>query len=195
MKRLLLLSIMSCFACCLPATAANPGRNVRALEVEIGAGALFGGEKLDFDKNRMGVSLLAEARYNMASLPLDVGVQVSGSMFHREVQSTRSLKFKSLNVLAVADVNIFRARAISIFAGAGFGYALCGETAPVTFDNSQGEWGGFSTGGEKSGICFVPRVGVELFHRMRVTFDYRLQEKANRHFDVTLGFVIGGGRK
>ena len=140
-------------------------------------------------------SLLAEVRYNLASLPLDVGVQVSGSMFHREVQSTRSLKFKSLNVLAVADVNIFRARAISIFAGAGFGYALCGETAPVTFDNSQGEWGGFSTGGEKSGICFVPRVGVELFHRLRVTFDYRLQEKANRHFDVTLGFVIGGGRK
>ena len=39
------------------------------------------------------------------------------------------------------------------------------------------------------------QVSGRLFFRMRVMFDYRLQEKANRHFDVTLGFVIGGGRK
>lgn len=194
MKRLLFACIISCFAFCLPAVSANPGRDVRALELEIGAGAVFGSDKLNFDKNRMGISALVEARYNLTSLPLDVGLQINGGLFHRDIQSSRSLKFRSLNVLAVADVNLFRARTISLFAGAGFGYALYGETAPIAFDSSQ-EWSGFETGGGKSGICFMPRVGVELFHRLRVTFDYRWQEKANRHFDVTLGFVFGGGRK
>ena len=39
------------------------------------------------------------------------------------------------------------------------------------------------------------QVSGRLFFRMRVMFGSRLQEKANRHFDVTLGFVTGGGRK
>lgn len=77
----------------------------------------------------------------------------------------------------------------------GLGYTALDTSGPIRFDNSNPNWAGFSTGDKKGSFCFMPRVGVELFHRLRFTFDYKLQEKANRHFDLTVGFVFGGGRK
>lgn len=41
----------------------------------------------------------------------------------------------------------------------------------------------------------MPRIGVELLHHLRVTLDYKFQEKANRHIGLTLGVVFGGGRR
>lgn len=39
------------------------------------------------------------------------------------------------------------------------------------------------------------QVSGRLFFRLHVTLDYRCQKKTNRHFDVTFGFVFGGGHK
>lgn len=61
--------------------------------------------------------------------------------------------------------------------------------------HSQPNWGGFSTGNKTASFCFMPRVGVELFHHLRITLDYKLQEKANRHVGISLGVVFGGGRR
>lgn len=88
-----------------------------------------------------------------------------------------------------------RRRNVSFFAGAGVGYAFLDNSAPVVFDDTQSNWGGFSTGSRSGSLCFMPRIGVELFHHLRVTFDYKLQERANRHFGLSLGVVFGGGRR
>ena len=178
---------------------AQPGRTapreVSALEFEIGAGLLVGADRLNFDNTRTGASFFAEGRYNLPRIPVDIGVQVNGSIFHRESEQAGELKFKAWNVLAVSDYNFFRTSRVSLFAGAGFGYAYLEETAPISFDDTQPNWVGFSSAGGLRGVCFMPRAGAEFFHRLRITFDYRLQEKANRHCNLSLGFVFGGGKK
>ncbi len=196
MKKLLLFCLLcaSCYG-----VQAQPGRTVTrevsALEFEVGAGILVGADKLNFDNSRTGASFFVEGRYNLPRIPVDIGVQVNGSIFHRESEQAGELKFKAWNILAVSDYNFFRTSRVSLFAGVGFGYAYLEETAPISFDDTQRNRLGFFSAGERHGGCFVPRVGVEFFHRLRITFDYRLQEKANRHCNLSLGFVFGGGKK
>lgn len=173
----------------------NSHCEVRRIEGEIGVGAVFGADKLNFDKNRLGATFYAEGRYNMHRLPLDVGIQVSGAIFHRESNNAGELRFNTWNVMAVSDYNFRPCKKVSFFAGIGLGYAALVNSAPIGFDNSGSNWGGFSTGSKTGSFCLMPRVGVEFFHHLRVTFDYKLQEKANRHFGLTLGIVFGGGVK
>lgn len=197
MKKLLFVFALLCFMQVSAQTGQSSvaDRKVGRIEGEIGVGLSFGADKLNFDKNRLGATFYAEARYNMQRVPLDVGVQVAGSIFHRESVNAGELKFKTWNVMAVTDYNFRRHAKISFFAGMGLGYASLDNSAPITFDDSQPNWGGFSTGTKTESFCFMPRVGVELFHHLRVTFDYKLQEKANRHFGLSLGVVFGGGRR
>ena len=170
-------------------------RKVGCIEGEIGGGITFGADKLNFDKNKFGATFYAEGRYNIQRVPLDVGVQVGGTIFHRESVNAGQLKFKTWNVMAVTDYNLRRHKKISFFAGVGLGYASLDNSAPITFDDSQPNWGGFSTGTKTGSFCFMPRIGIELLHHLRVTFDYKLQEKANRHFGLTFGVVFGGGSR
>lgn len=174
---------------------ASPARKVGRIEAEIGVGALFGGDKLNFDNNRIGATFYAEARYNLRRLPLDAGVQVAGSIFYRDSDNAGDLGFRTWNIMAVSDYNFRRGKTVSFFAGIGLGYAFLNNSAPIAFDNSAPNHGGFSTGDKTGSFCFMPRVGMELFHRLRFTLDYKMQEKANRHFDLTVGFVFGGGKR
>lgn len=197
MKKLLVAFALLCFIQGNAQTGQSSvaDRKVGRIEGEIGGGLSFGADKLNFDKNRLGATFHAEARYNMQRVPLDVGVQVAGTIFHRESVDAGELKFKTWNVMAVTDYNFRRHTKISFFAGMGLGYASLDHSAPIVFDDSQPNWGGFSTGTKTGSFCFMPRVGVELFHHLRVTLDYKLQEKANRHFGLSLGVVFGGGRR
>lgn len=77
----------------------------------------------------------------------------------------------------------------------GLGYFSLDNSAPMTFDDAPDNWGGYSTGNKTGGFCFMPRAGVELFHRLRLAIDYKLQEDANRHFRTTLEVVFGSGRR
>jgi len=184
--------------CCIQGNAQTSqstvaDRKVGRIEGEIGGGFSFGADKLNFDKNKLGATFYAEARYNMQRVPLDIGVQAGGTIFHRESVNAGQLKFRTWNVMAVSDYNFRRCKKISLFAGIGLGYASLDHSAPITFDDSQSNWGGFSTGTRTGSLCFMLRIGVELFHHLRVTLDYKLQEKANRHFGLSLGVVFGGG--
>ena len=184
--------------CCIQGNAQTSqstvaDRKVGRIEGEIGGGFSFGADKLNFDKNKLGATFYAEARYNMQRVPLDIGVQAGGTIFHRESVNAGQLKFRTWNVMAESDYNFRRCKKISLFAGIGLGYASLDNSAPITFDDSQSNWGGFSTGTRTGSLCFMPRIGVELFHHLRVTLDYKLQEKANRHFGLSLGVVFGGG--
>ena len=184
--------------CCIQGNAQTSqstvaDRKVGRIEGEIGGGFSFGADKLNFDKNKLGATFYAEARYNMQRVPLDIGVQAGGTIFHRESVNAGQLKFRTWNVMAVSDYNFRRCKKISLFAGIGLGYASLDNSAPITFDDSQSNWGGFSTGTRTGSLCFMPRMGVELFPHRRVTLAYKLQEEANRHFGLSLGVVFGGG--
>lgn len=93
-----------------PHNAKSTDCKIGRLEGEIGVGAAFGGDKLNFDKNRIGATFYAEGRYNTPRLPLDVGLQVAGSIFYRDSDNAGDLGFRTWNIMAVSDYNFRRCK-------------------------------------------------------------------------------------
>lgn len=166
-------------------------KGVRSIEVEVGGGAILGAGKLNFDKAKPGGMGFGEIRYNFRRQPIDVGVQVSGNVFNRSSRETGNLGFTSVNCLVVSDYNFRRTKNISLFTGLGLGLAWHENSAPITYIGETG----YIIGGANKSFCFMPRVGAEFFHRLRITLNYKLEEKANRHFNISAGIVFGGGRR
>lgn len=186
----LLLAVALC------STARAQTVEVRRFEAEIGVGLVNGASKLSLDGCDAGPLLYAELRYNLRALPIDVGVQLSSSYFHRKADGQADrLKTKSGNIMAVADYNLFRGRRVSLFAGVGVGCGVLELTSPLTVTHPDERWGGYTTGDGKSKLCLSPRFGVELFNHLRLTLFYMGEERANNHFGLSIGGVIGGGRK
>ncbi len=167
----------------------------RNIEAEIGVGVISSPQKLGFDKMGAGAYIYAEGRYNFTNPHIDAGLHLSGSIFHRESKNAGSLYFKSYNVMAISDYNLFIAKGVSLFAGAGVGLCICNTSSPIGFDNSKRNFGGFTTGDKTHSFSFMPRAGVELFYHWRLTFNYKLQEKANTNYGITLGYTFGAGAK
>ncbi len=180
--------------CCSAAFAQKV--EVRHLEGEIGVGGVNGVNSLSLDNCSVGPKLYAELRYNFRALPIDAGIQASGSFFHRDDDSqAQRLKSKSYNVMAVADYNFRRGKNLSFFAGVGLGLGVLEMSAPIDIKAPNAQWDGYTTGDGKEKLCFSPRIGVELFNHLRLTLFYVGEERANNHFGLSIGGVLGGGRK
>lgn len=132
--------------CLFHGNAQTQGHSIGRFEGEIGAGLVYGTNKLIFDKINPGATFYAEARYNFKEIPLDLGLQFGGTIFHRESDKAGQLKFMSWTYMALTDYNFLRLRKVSFFAGVGVGYASLENTASIVFDKSQPNWGGFDTG-------------------------------------------------
>lgn len=192
MKKLLLAyALLSCLHANsqTPHYLENSDKAVRSIEVEIGGGAIFGASKMNFEKSETGGMGFGEMRYNFKHLPIDVGVQIAGNVFDRWTNTAGNLGFTSVNCMAVSDYNFRREKNISLFAGIGLGLAWHENAAPITHVGGNG----YTINGPSKSFCFMPRIGVELFHHLRVTFNYKLEEKANRHCNISFGVVFGGG--
>ena len=177
-------------------------RDVGALEIELAGGIVSPTKKLTFDKNNLGWTAQGELRYNFKSLPLDLGLHVDGALFNREgeaLNTTESLKgiakakFTSITGLGVIDLNLFRARGVSIFLGCGIGYGmLISDIREIKAVEDVDKLGC---------LCVMPRVGIELFYRVRATLYYKYFEIGQSnyinhdHFGASIGIVFGGGRK
>jgi opacity protein-like surface antigen len=186
---------------------------VRKWELEVGAGAITPTSKLEFDKNTVGWNAMAEVRRNFGALPLDLGLRVDGNVFNRKYEELEDLlhtQFSSLNVMAVADLNVLRAKQILFFVGAGLGYGwLAAENQIINPEIPEGlkdKYEAFKTVKETSVLTVMPRVGIELFHHLRATLYYKVHAgskdeqlkdlvKGQGHFGLSLGVVLGGGLK
>lgn len=171
-------------------TAGVSAARVRALELEIGAAMISPTDRLNFDKNTVGYNIAAELRYNFKTRPFDIGLRVDGDTFNRKLELNKeSFKFRSLNAMVLFDLNINRKGVISPFLGVGIGGSLISNQQAISFGDVT------KKSVEGAAFCLMPRVGVELFHRARVTLFYKYIKTANSHFGLSAGFVIGGGRK
>lgn len=194
MKKLVFLLALLWVSAARAQTEEQP--QTRRFEVELGLGATFGSSRLNFDKNYGGITFYLEPRYKLRSVPVTVGVQVSGAIFKREAFGIGEapLVFSSWNVMAVSDYVWRRDKKFFLFAGLGLGLASVRTSAPITFDTAA-PYLGYLTGEiDKKTFCVMPRVGVR-YGRLRLTCAYMVEEKTNNHFRGTLGFVFGGGRK
>jgi hypothetical protein len=77
--------------------------------------------------------------------------------------------------LVVSDYNFRRGRKVSYFVGAGVGTTI--------YD------------GVTAKLCLMPRVGMEIFNRMRLTAAYMVGPNAKNTLNLAVGIAIGGGRK
>ena len=87
MKKLILaLALLCAFQSNAQSTpsAKRSDCEVRRFEGEIGVGINFGADKLNFNSNRIGATFFAEGRYNLQRLPIDVGLQIAGSIFEMQ---------------------------------------------------------------------------------------------------------------
>ncbi len=170
-------------------------RDIRAVEVEVGGGMTFGAARLrhaGFDKTELGETGFMEIRYNPKRLPMDFGFQIRGTVFGRERrQNGEKLNFSSGNFVLTSDYNYRRNSNCMFFAGLGVGMSTFGNSARI---EPLGN-GAYVDNGSSSSICIMPRVGVEFWHRLRLTGAYVFEERANRHFDLSVGIAIGGGCK
>lgn len=171
---ILLIGILS-----IPLLCNAQSNGVKKFEFEIGFGASFASSKVDDSHgNSTGANLFMEGRYNLTNIPIDIGLQISRSAFERSWAYRDPINFITTTYLVVCDYNFFRGEKVAPFAGAGFGIAH-----NVGF-------------GYTSTLCFMPRIGVELFNNhLRFSLDYKITQKDNRHMGFTIGGVFGGGRK
>ena len=171
-------------------------RDIKAIEVEIGAGMTFGASKLKnagFDKTKIGETGFVEIRYNFKQAPVDLGLHIGGTIFGRTIKDTgEKLNFSSGNFMVTSDYNFrFWNPNYTVFAGLGVGVAKFGNSAQTEY---RGD-GIYVDNGTNSSVCFMPRVGVELWQHLRLTMSYVIEERANSHFNLTIGVAIGGGCK
>lgn len=192
MKKNLLLLCATLFATTLSAQE----HYSRPIAVEMGTGLTFGASKLccsGLENTAVGGTWFVEARYNFNQIPVDVGFHTGATVFGRTISAFSSKAiFLSGNFMAVADYN-FRLRnpACVVFTGLGAGMAAFRHSAQTTYYSD----GSYSDLGQSVSVCLMPRAGIELWQRLRLTLSYLIEEPANSHLSLTVGIVIGCGRK
>ena len=88
--------------------------------------------------------------------------------------------YRNMILQPVVDYNFRMGKHVSSFVGGGLGMAI------VDVDLGYNQF---------NSICFTPRLGVELFKHLRMTFDYRLLKWDLSFWNCSVGFVLGGGNK
>lgn len=171
MKRLLLVL----FAL-LPMCGFAQEVEVRRIEGSISLGASFFEDNFyDSTAGEIGLLSSVELRYNFRSVPMDVGIMSVVDIRGGDCELCNGSWENNLTFLAVTDYNFRRGNKVSYFVGAGVG---------ATFYNA-----------DTTKLCFMPRVGMEFFNRLRLTMAYMAGPNAKNTLNLTLGVAIGGGRK
>lgn len=195
MKRLFSIVMVALFALLSVAEVAakSYASSVTALEIEAGAAMVSPSAKLNFDRNKVGYNIHAEVRYNFKYHPFDVGVRVDGDTFNRHFDLSDSrFRFRSFSAMAVFDWTLNRTGQFAPFLGVGVGGGLVRNDA-VTIKEILSQ--PVKQTVNEASFAIMPRLGVELFHRARVTLYYKYNKKENAHFGLSLGLVLGGGPK
>ncbi|MBR3302735.1 MAG: outer membrane beta-barrel protein [Bacteroidales bacterium] len=193
MKKLIVLIFALCLLNCPTLYSQN---RVRAIEGGLFVGLGSGTNKCGYKSMAVGVGLGAELRYNFQNLPIDLGIQYSLSMVNRKYEKTLyydpdpTTRSKSSNLLLIGDYNFNRGNKVSVFVGLGTGLAKFEDSAPA----EESALGRVFIGDRRYSFCFMPRVGVEFFNRLRLSVEYKIEEKANSNIAFNIGFAFGGGK-
>lgn len=159
--------------------------SLKAVEVELGVGLATAANRLPaYGKSRQGVDANIELRYNFESQPVDLGLYTSVCSIYRVGRSGNFVSmhnFVSKNLLVTSDYNFCKGHGVSPFAGLGVGLAW----SNINADSSP----------HGTHLAIMPRVGVELSNKLRITVAYKLFDRANNHLTFSLGYLFGGGAR
>ncbi len=179
------LFFLSVLLAAVPHLALAQSQRVQKFEGELRAG--FTGPLGGFRSanSLMGATLGWELRYNFTESPWDCGlmVDVSSARWEFEPQSGTAQINRTPAMALTGGYNFRQGKKVNPFVGAGIGVAFCD-----VLDFEYDAWPGTS-------LYFAPRVGVELFHHLRLTSQLNISKKGYHNLAVTLGLVIGGRPK
>lgn len=128
-----------------------------------------------------------EVRKNLSSMPLSVGADlfVASSTRHKEkLEGGHSSNSQRMaGVAAVCDYNLLMSQNASLFFGTGVGLAQR-HTVRSGIDKGIGIC-------PEYGILLSPRVGVDLWHHLRFTFEARFTQRDYNVVAFRIGYAFG----
>jgi len=155
----------------------------------INAGIAFGFSK---DKNGYynpdggALTFGAALRYNLKEKPLALGVDYTFSGWNKYSSSNLPDYHQFAHVfLLTTDYNYTNISPKFIpFGGLGIGYALIEESELWVLSKSIYTY-------DKSHFAISPRIGFEVFKKLRFTAEYKYLGNGNNFFNYKLGFIVG----
>ncbi|MDR1182392.1 MAG: hypothetical protein LBL13_10495 [Bacteroidales bacterium] len=140
------------------------------LSMPFGMPATYGEESLEISPG-----LYGEIRFNIPNRHLSVGAQLYITGWTVTGYDTYTSKRNTIALNTVFDYNFNEIKGFLLpFAGFGIGLANLNES---------------------SELYISPRIGVEVWNRLRFSFGYNFTAYSYSGFVVKLGFVVGGGKK
>lgn len=152
-------------------------QKVQALEFEIGGGYSIAAKS---GKTLGAGQLFLEIRNNLPGSKIDFGIQfcLGGTIKDNVYAGGYAVKWQETGtyLLPIIDYNFRHGKKISYFVGSGFGMMI----SKVNL-SSYGS------------TCVMPRAGIEVYNRFRLTLDYKWNWKGEYNYGgISVGFVFGG---
>lgn len=135
-----------------------------------------------------------ELRVNLAGRPHSLGVQYATADFHKvmgDVCEHISLE----NVTAFYDYNFRQGTWFNPFIGMGIGYSNVAHFLADMNSDIRNPWWQPLNERLYGAVCFTPRIGIEFFSHLRITFAMTYIDKYASFYGFTIGGVFGGGKK
>jgi hypothetical protein len=157
-------------------TALAQKQQYKFAEGEFGVSMPFGMSAIYGEESReIYPGLYGEIRFNIPNRHLSIGAQLYLAGWTITGYDTYVSKRNTVALNTVFDYNFNEIKGFLLpFVGSGIGLANLNES---------------------SELYISPRIGVEVWNRVRFSFGYNYTARSYDGFVVKLGFVVGGGKK
>jgi hypothetical protein len=171
MKKIILFTVFISFYSIIFAQK----QEYRLVEGEFGVSMPFGIPKV-YNKQTQELypGLYSEMRFNIPTRHLSAGIQLYVAGWTVTGHEMFESKYNTVTLNTVFDYNFNEIKGIIMpFAGSGIGFADLNS---------------------KATLFISPRIGFEVWNRLRFSLGYNLTARSYSGFVVKLGFVFGGGK-
>lgn len=158
-------------------------RKVQAVEGEIAGGAIIGLNKVGYEVNHLGYVLRGEIRYNFPSSAFDLGLGSQFARFNRSSsESHQYAAYSSIQLYIVTNYNWRMNDRFNCFFGVAGGASCWTITSGYSISMAPNKWSPY----------FSPRIGVEVWNRLRFTISLNISNKESNFVGINLGYTFGG---
>lgn len=175
-------SVISALLLLGSAANAEPPVRVQNFEGEIRLGISSPLKNLADEENCAGIDAGVEVRYNLPKAPVAIGVMAD--LYNPRRTSDKwggaSESYGGFMAGVTGEYNFRRGKNINPVACIGLGIA----------NFNDGEFWG--TDGTSNRAFFRPKIGVELWHHLRIGFSITISDPKSSGWSMSVGAVIGG---
>lgn len=167
---------------------AKSTQRVRPIEFEMRVGAAVPLDGIPYGNKSNGPVLGLELRYNFKNSPIDVGFVIDFTTAFYEFRNEPEMLEQDNRTTMIgftADYNFRQGGKVNPFVGIGFGVGMHSALIEVVDDTNDCS----------DTALITTRMGVELWRHLRLMLAANLSCKYYSNVSLTVGYVIGGGKK